>query len=243
MPKQIVGSVYWIEKNRQTSRVVDVSEAFSDPAQAVTQILYAERSGDKKQLRLARFAYRQFQGKRYRVESKAKRRRATEVDQERISMTSRKKPSKGRPSKKGVETAVVRKAPKVAFRSLGNELSRAKSPAKATRKKAARKALTIASKSSRSESSKAKPSEPVGRKAARKTLKVASTPSRGGLSNGKSAKKTARGTVSTKVVSWLASAFSKRKPSDANPSRNPMRKGAGRKTNVGKAERNSSNRK
>ena len=67
MPKQIVGSVYWIENNRQTSRVVDVSEAFSDSAQAKAQILYAESSGDKRQLRLARFAYRQFQGKRYRM--------------------------------------------------------------------------------------------------------------------------------------------------------------------------------
>ena len=34
MPKQIVGSVHWIENGRQTSRLVDVQEAFNDPAQA-----------------------------------------------------------------------------------------------------------------------------------------------------------------------------------------------------------------
>ena len=71
MPKQIAGTVYWIENGKQTTRVADVKEAFSDPDQAKAQILYAERSGDKRQLRLSRLAFRQFQGKRYRVESKA----------------------------------------------------------------------------------------------------------------------------------------------------------------------------
>lgn len=69
MPKQIVGNVYWIENGKQTSKVVDVKEAFSDGDQARSQIQFAEASGDKKQLRLSRLAYRQYQGKRYRVEN------------------------------------------------------------------------------------------------------------------------------------------------------------------------------
>jgi hypothetical protein len=110
MPKQIVGSVYWIENGQQTSRVVNVQEAFSDPAQAKAQILYAESSGNKKQLILTRLAYRQFLGKRYRVESKTEPRRATEVDQQRISKPSRKKPPKAKSSKKVVGRRVARKA-------------------------------------------------------------------------------------------------------------------------------------
>ena len=73
MPRQIAGSVYWIENGRQTSKVVDVQEALTDSDQAKAQILYAESSGDKRQLRLARLAYRQFLGKRYRVEGKPKK--------------------------------------------------------------------------------------------------------------------------------------------------------------------------
>ena len=70
MAKKIVGKVPWIEKGKQTSRIVDAKEAFGDPAQAVQQILYAEASGDGEQRRLVRLAYRQYQGKRYRAESK-----------------------------------------------------------------------------------------------------------------------------------------------------------------------------
>lgn len=69
MPKQIAGNVYWIENGKQTSRLVDVAEAFNDADQAKAQISYIERSGDKQQLRLSRLAYRQYQGKRFRIES------------------------------------------------------------------------------------------------------------------------------------------------------------------------------
>jgi hypothetical protein len=70
MEKKIVGRVPWIEKGKQTGRIADAEEAFGDPVQAVQQVLYAERSGDAKQRRLTRLAYRQYQGKRYRAESK-----------------------------------------------------------------------------------------------------------------------------------------------------------------------------
>lgn len=72
MPKQVVGRVYWIANGKQTSRVVDVQEAFTDPDQARSQIQFADASGDKEQIRLVRLAFRQFQGMRYRGENRAK---------------------------------------------------------------------------------------------------------------------------------------------------------------------------
>jgi hypothetical protein len=89
MPKQIVGSVHWIKNGRQTSRLVDVQEAFSDVEQAKGQVILAEASGDKRQIRLVRMAFRQFQGMRYRGESKAK-----------PSKPSREKPVRAKSSKK-----------------------------------------------------------------------------------------------------------------------------------------------
>ena len=65
MPKQIAGNIYWIENGKKTNRLVDVAEAFNDPAQARDQVLFAEASGDREQIRLVRLAYRQFQGMRY----------------------------------------------------------------------------------------------------------------------------------------------------------------------------------
>ena|SRR5208337_3827833 len=79
MPKQIVGSVHWIENGRQTSRLVDVQEAFGNQEQVKAQVLFAESSGVKEQIRLVRLAYRQFQGMRYRGESKAKPRNVPKV--------------------------------------------------------------------------------------------------------------------------------------------------------------------
>jgi len=46
---------------------LSAEEAFNDSRQAVEQILYAERYGSAKELRLARLAYRQYQGKRFRM--------------------------------------------------------------------------------------------------------------------------------------------------------------------------------
>ena len=58
MPKQIVGNaLHWIENGRQTNRLVDVQEAFGDPAQARDQVLFAEAPGDREQIRLVRLAY------------------------------------------------------------------------------------------------------------------------------------------------------------------------------------------
>ena len=87
MPKQIAGNVHWIENGKQTSRVVDVEEAFTDRDQARSQIQFAEASGDKEQIRLVRLAYRQFQGMRYRGESKAKPKKATKAHQQRVVET------------------------------------------------------------------------------------------------------------------------------------------------------------
>jgi hypothetical protein len=69
----IVGTVHLIEGRRKTSKIVDAKVAFSDPEQAKLQILY----GPKEQLKLARAAYRQFQGKRFRLDYQvpAKRKR------------------------------------------------------------------------------------------------------------------------------------------------------------------------
>ena len=96
MPKQIVGSVHWIENGRQTNRLVDVREAFGDLDQARSQVQFAEASGDKKEIRLVRLAYRQVQGMRYRGESKAKPKRATKVDQKRVCKDSKVSESKVR---------------------------------------------------------------------------------------------------------------------------------------------------
>ena len=109
MARQIVGSVYWIENSRQTTRVVDVQEAFSDPDQAKSQILYAEISGDKKQLILARLAYRQFLGRRYRGENKATPKKAKEVVRQRVPKSPRKKPLRAKSSKKPARRKVAKK--------------------------------------------------------------------------------------------------------------------------------------
>jgi hypothetical protein len=58
----IVGTVHLIEGRKRTNRLVDVKVAFADPKQAKLQVLY----GPKEQEKLARAAYRQFQGKRFR---------------------------------------------------------------------------------------------------------------------------------------------------------------------------------
>ena len=105
MPKQIVGSVHWIQDGKQTNRLVDVGEAFGDLDQARSQVQFAEASGDKKEIRLVRLAYRQFQGMRYRGESTAKPKKST--GQQGVSKTakspkatSRGKTAGGRAAKK-----------------------------------------------------------------------------------------------------------------------------------------------
>jgi hypothetical protein len=74
LAKKIGGSVYWIQNGKQTSKVVEATEAFSDSAQASAQVIYAEASGDRAAVRLARLAFRQFQGRRFRAQRTGKRR-------------------------------------------------------------------------------------------------------------------------------------------------------------------------
>ena len=73
----IVGNVYWIEKGVQTTKLVDAKVAFGDPDQAKAQVQFAEASGDKKQIRLTRLAFRQYQGMRFRNENRDAPNRAT----------------------------------------------------------------------------------------------------------------------------------------------------------------------
>jgi hypothetical protein len=65
MPK-ISGSVFWIEKGKQTEKVVDAEQAFSDFEQAKAQVLYFEKKWSVAEKKLGRLAYRQWQGKRFR---------------------------------------------------------------------------------------------------------------------------------------------------------------------------------
>ncbi len=65
MPK-IGGSVFWIEKGKQTQKVVDAEQAFSDLEQAKAQVIHFEKKGSAAEKKLARLAFRQWQGKRFR---------------------------------------------------------------------------------------------------------------------------------------------------------------------------------
>ncbi len=63
---KIGGSVLWIERGKQTEKVVEAERAFSDEDQAKAQVLFFETKGSTAEKRLARLAYRQWQGKRFR---------------------------------------------------------------------------------------------------------------------------------------------------------------------------------
>jgi hypothetical protein len=71
LAKRIAGNVYWIENGKPTSRVVDASEAFTNPQQAAAQVLFAEAGGDIRKIRLARLAHRFFLGRRFRAPSQS----------------------------------------------------------------------------------------------------------------------------------------------------------------------------
>ena len=68
-PKQrkVTGTVLKILKGRPTDERLSGEEAFGDPQQAVEQVLYAESHGSTKELRLVRLAFRQYQGRRFRL--------------------------------------------------------------------------------------------------------------------------------------------------------------------------------
>ena len=63
---KVAGSVFWIEKGKLTQKVVDAERAFSDLEQAKAQVIYFEKKGSAAERKLARLAFRQWQGKRFR---------------------------------------------------------------------------------------------------------------------------------------------------------------------------------
>ena len=63
---KVGGSVFWIAKGKQTQKIVNAEAAFSDQDQAKAQVLYFEKKGTAAERKLARLAYRQWQGKRFR---------------------------------------------------------------------------------------------------------------------------------------------------------------------------------
>jgi hypothetical protein len=65
MSKRITGSVYWIGNGRRTTTAVDVKTAFGNPDQAIEQVFFTEMHADERQQRVARLAYRQYQGKQF----------------------------------------------------------------------------------------------------------------------------------------------------------------------------------
>jgi hypothetical protein len=65
--RKVTGTVLRIVNGRPTDEKLSAEEAFGDPQQAVAQVLYAERHGSKKELRLVRMAFRQYQSKRFRL--------------------------------------------------------------------------------------------------------------------------------------------------------------------------------
>jgi len=170
MPKQIVGNVYWIQGGKATSRIADVKEAFGDPHQAKAQILYAESSGDKRQLRLARLAFREFQGKRYRLENKTAPKRTTVIKEQEISRPSRKEPARAR-SRKG-RAVGRRKATKKPSQLLVKP-RKAPPSKKPTRKMVEkRSAVKVASKPSKGRPLAKASRKLQGRKSARRATKL-----------------------------------------------------------------------
>ena len=65
--KKVTGTVLKILNGKPTDERLSAEEAFGDPEQAVEQVLYAERHGSREELRLVRLAFRQYQGRRFRL--------------------------------------------------------------------------------------------------------------------------------------------------------------------------------
>ena len=64
--KKVAGTVLKIVNGSPTTQRLSAGKAFSDPQQAVEQVLYAERHGSGEEKRLVRLAYRQYQSRRFR---------------------------------------------------------------------------------------------------------------------------------------------------------------------------------
>ena|SRR5208282_4884820 len=65
-PRKVTGMVLKIVNGKPTEKKLSAQEAFSDPEQAIEQVLYAERHGSREELKLVRLGYRQYQQKRFR---------------------------------------------------------------------------------------------------------------------------------------------------------------------------------
>ena len=64
---KVAGTVLKIVQGQLTNERISAEAAFSDPEQAVEQMLYAERHATREKLKVVRLAYRQYQGKRFRA--------------------------------------------------------------------------------------------------------------------------------------------------------------------------------
>ena len=65
--RRVTGTVNRIVKGKHTDEKLSAEQAFSDPEQAAAQVKWVEANGTREMIRLTRLAYRQYQGKRYRV--------------------------------------------------------------------------------------------------------------------------------------------------------------------------------
>ena len=65
-PRKVTGTVLKIVNGKPTEKRLSAQDAFSNPEQAMEQVLYAERHGSREELKLVRLAYSQYQQKRFR---------------------------------------------------------------------------------------------------------------------------------------------------------------------------------
>ena len=65
--KKVTGTVLKIVNGTPTNEKLTAEKAFSDLEQAREQVLYAERHGTRKEKRLVRLAFRQYQKMRFRA--------------------------------------------------------------------------------------------------------------------------------------------------------------------------------
>lgn len=67
--KKVTGTVLRIVNGSPTDERLSAEQAFGDARQAIEQVVYAEGHGSREELRLVRLAFRQYQGKRFRLKS------------------------------------------------------------------------------------------------------------------------------------------------------------------------------
>jgi hypothetical protein len=64
--KKVTGTVLKVVNGKPTDERLSAEKAFSDLDQARAQVLYVEKYGSREEKRLARLAFRQYQGMRFR---------------------------------------------------------------------------------------------------------------------------------------------------------------------------------